>query len=251
SFASKLDVVDVHFIPISALNGDNVVDRSENTPWYQGSTLLYYLENVHIGSDYNLIDTRFPVQFVVRPNNDDFHDYRGYAGRVAGGILKKGDEVMLLPSGFTSKIAKIDTFSGEVEEAFPPMSVTMLLEDDFDLSRGDMIVRVNNQPNVVQDLDLMICWFSDKPLQENGKYAIMHTTQEARCVVKEIRYRLDINTLHRDLEDKQIKMNDIARIAIRTTKPLFADAYRKNRITGSVILIDEHTNNTVGAGMII
>jgi sulfate adenylyltransferase subunit 1 len=251
SFASKLDVVDVHFIPISALNGDNVVDRSENTPWYQGSTLLYYLENVHIGSDYNLIDTRFPVQFVVRPNNDDFHDYRGYAGRVAGGILKKGDEVMLLPSGFTSKIAKIDTFSGEVEEAFPPMSVTMLLEDDFDLSRGDMIVRVNNQPNVLQDLDLMICWFSDKPLQENGKYAIMHTTQEARCVVKEIRYRLDINTLHRDLEDKQIKMNDIARIAIRTTKPLFADAYRKNRITGSVILIDEHTNNTVGAGMII
>lgn len=251
SFASKLDVVDVHFIPISALNGDNVVDRSENTPWYQGSTLLYYLENVHIGSDYNLIDTRFPVQFVVRPNNDDFHDYRGYAGRVAGGILKKGDEVMLLPSGFTSKIAKIDTFSGEVEEAYPPMSVTMLLEDDFDLSRGDMIVRVNNQPNVLQDLDLMICWFSDKPLQENGKYAIMHTTQEARCVVKEIRYRLDINTLHRDLENKQIKMNDIARIAIRTTKPLFADAYRKNRITGSVILIDEHTNNTVGAGMII
>jgi sulfate adenylyltransferase subunit 1 len=250
-FASKLDVVDVHFIPISALKGDNVVDRSSKTAWYDGPTLMYYLENVHIGSDHNLIDVRFPVQYVVRPYNDDFHDYRGYAGRVAGGVMRKGDEVTLLPSGFTTKISKIETYDGEVEEAFPPMSVTVHTESDFDLSRGDMIVRTNNQPEVTQDLDMMISWFSQTPLQPNGKYTIMHTTQEARCVVKDIQYRLDINTLHRDLENKTIKMNDIARIVVRTTKPLFVDEYRKNRITGSVILVDERTNNTVGAGMII
>ncbi len=251
SFASKLDVVDVHFIPISALKGDNVVHRSDKTPWYDGPTLMYYLENVHIGSDHNLIDVRFPVQYVVRPNTDEHHDYRGYAGRIAGGVMKKGDEVMLLPSGFTTKVAKIDTFDGELEQAFPPMSVTVLLEDDLDLSRGDMIVRVNNQPEVTQDMEVMMCWFSDRPLQPRGKYTIMHTTQEARCVVKEIRYKLDINTLHRDLEDNDIRMNDIARVVLRTTKPLFVDEYRKNRITGSIILIDEGTNNTVGAGMII
>lgn len=251
SFASKLDVVDVHFIPISALKGDNVVHRSEKTPWYDGPTLMYYLENVHIGGDHNLIDVRFPVQFVVRPNTDEFHDYRGYAGRLAGGVMKKGDEVMLLPSGFTTKIAKIDTADGELEEAFPPMSVTVLLENDLDLSRGDMIVRVNNQPEVTQDLEIMVCWFTDRPLQPRGKYTIMHTTQEARCIVKEIRYKLNINTLHRDLEDNEIRMNDIARVVLRTTKPLFVDEYRKNRITGSIILIDEGTNNTVGAGMII
>ncbi len=251
NFASKLDVVDVHFIPISALKGDNVVHRSDKTAWYDGPTLMYYLENVHIGSDHNLIDVRFPVQYVVRPNTDEHHDYRGYAGRIAGGVMRKGDEVMLLPSGFTTKIAKIDTFDGELEQAFPPMSVTVLLEDDLDLSRGDMIVRVNNQPEITQDLEIMISWFSDRPLQERGKYTIMHTTQEARCVVKEIRYKLNINSLHRDLEDKEIRMNDIARVVLRTTKPLFVDEYRKNRITGSVILIDEGTNNTVGAGMII
>lgn len=250
-FASKLDVNDVNFIPISALNGDNVVDRSPKTSWYEGPTLLYYLENVHIGSDHNFIDVRFPVQSIIRPYNDDFHDYRGYAGRVAGGILKKGDKVTLLPSGFTSTIAKIDSFDGELEEAFPPMSVTVLLEDKMDLSRGDMIVRENNQPEVTQDLDLMICWFNEKPLQPRGKYTVLHTTQEARCIIKEVRYRLDINSLHRDLEDRTIKMNDIARIVIRTTKPLFTDAYRKNRITGSVILVDEGTNETVGAGMVI
>ncbi|MEM9991071.1 MAG: sulfate adenylyltransferase subunit CysN [Bacteroidota bacterium] len=251
NFASKLDVVDVHFIPISALKGDNVVHRSAKTPWYDGPTLMYYLENVHIGSDHNLIDVRFPVQFVIRPNTDEFHDYRGYAGRLAGGVIKKGDEVMLLPSGFTTKVAKIDTADGEIEQAFPPMSATVLLEDDLDLSRGDMIVRVNNQPTITQDLDAMVCWFSDKPLQERGKYTIMHTTQEARCIIKEIRYKLDINSLHRDLENKNIRMNDIARVVLRTTKPLFVDEYRKNRITGSIIIIDEATNNTVGAGMII
>ncbi|MBX2817444.1 MAG: GTP-binding protein [Saprospiraceae bacterium] len=250
-FSNKLDVKDIHFIPISALKGDNVVDRSENMPWYDGQTLMYYLENVHIGSDHNLIDCRFPVQFVIRPYNDDFHDYRGYAGRVAGGVFKKGDDVLLLPSGFTTRIAKIETHDGEVQEAFPPMSVTIRLEDDFDLGRGDMIVRPNNKPDVAQDIDAMICWFNEGPMLNRGKYTIMHTTQQARCIVKEVRYTLDINTLHRNQEDLQVKMNDIARVVLRTTKPLFTDEYRKNRITGSFILIDEGTNNTVGAGMII
>lgn len=250
-FAAKLDVKDVHFIPISALKGDNVVHRSERMDWYDGSTLMYYLENVHIASDYNFIDSRFPVQCVIRPNTDEHHDYRGYGGRIAGGIMKKGDEVIVLPSGFTSKIKKIDSFDGELQQAFPPMSVTVLLEDEIDISRGDMIVRVNNQPEITQDMDVMISWFNEKPLAARGKYTIMHTTQEARCMVKEIKYRLDINTLHRDLENKEIKMNDIARVTLRTTKPLFIDAYRKNRITGSVILVDEGTNETVGAGMII
>lgn len=250
-FAAKLDVKDVHFIPISALKGDNVVHRSEKMDWYEGSTLMYYLENVHIASDYNFIDPRFPVQYVVRPNTDEHHDYRGYAGRIAGGIMKKGDEVMVLPSGFTSKIKKIDSFDGELQEAFPPMSVTVLLEDEIDISRGDMIVRVNNQPKITQDMDVMISWFNERPLKPNGKYTIMHTTQEARCMIKEVKYRLDINTLHRDLENKEIKMNDIGRITLRITKSLFVDAYRKNRITGSIILVDEGTNETVGAGMIV
>jgi len=251
SFASKLDVHDVSFIPVSALKGDNIVDRSENMPWYQGSTLLYYLENVHIASDYNFIDCRFPVQYIVRPYNDDYHDYRGYAGRIAGGIFKRGDEVMMLPSGFTTKISKIETYDGEVEEAFPPMSVTMHIEDDFDISRGDMIVRVNNVPRQDQEVDLMICWFNERPLQERGKYILRHSTKEARCIIREVRYRMDVNTLHRDTTSKQINMNDIARISIRSTLPLFVDPYNKNRITGSVILVDEGTNETVAAGMVI
>jgi sulfate adenylyltransferase subunit 1 len=251
SFASKLDVYDIHFIPISALKGDNVVTRSDKTEWYQGPTLLYYLESVHIASDHNFIDCRFPVQMVLRPNTDEYHDYRGYSGRIAGGVFKKGDKVMLLPSGFTSTIAKIDSFDGELEEAFPPMSVTMLLEDDLDLSRGDMIVRENNVPETTQDLEVMVCWFNEKPLQLRGKYAILHTTQEARCIIKEIRYKMDINTLHRNVEDQDIRMNDIARIVVRSTKPLFVDSYRKNRITGSILLVDEATHETVGAGMII
>ena len=252
SFAAKLDVKDVSFIPISALKGDNVVNRSEKMEWYQGGTLMYYLENVHIASDHNFIDGRFPVQMVIRPYNDDFHDYRGYAGRVAGGSLKLGDEIVALPSGFSSTITRIVGPSGDQEVAFPPQSVTILLKDDIDISRGDMIVRANNQPEIVQDVDLMICWFDNlKPLIPRGKYIIKHTTQEARCIVKEIRYKLDINTLSRDQEDLNIKMNDISRIQIRVTKPLFVDAYRKNRITGSVILVDEGTNNTVAAGMVI
>ena len=250
-FSFKLDVNDVQFIPISALLGDNVVDKSQNMDWYEGPTLLYYLENVHIGSDHNFIDCRFPIQFVTRPNTDDFHDYRGYSGRIAGGIIKKGDKVVLLPSGFTTTITKIDTYDGELEEAYPPMSVTMLLEEDFDLSRGDMIARVNNQPTVSQDLEVMVCWFHENPLRLRGKYSILHTTKDVRCIVKDIRYKLNINTLHRDQDDKEIKMNDIARVVLRTTKPLFYDSYRKNRITGSIIFVDEHTNETVGAGMII
>ena len=250
-FAARLEIKDVQFIPISALKGDNVVHRSENTDWYEGSTLMYYLENVHIGSDHNLIDCRFPVQYVIRPYTDEYHDYRGYAGRVAGGVFRKGDEVMLLPSGFSSKIKSIDTFEGELEEAFAPMSVTMTLEDDLDLSRGDMIVRPNNKPNVEQDLELMICWFNEKPLQLRGKYTLMHTSNEVRCVIKDVRYKMNINTLSRDMEFDSINMNDIARIQIRTTKPLFFDSYNRNRITGSVILVDEGSHETVAAGMII
>ena len=251
-FASKLDVKDVTFIPISALKGDNVVNRSENMDWYEGSTLMYYLENVHIASDYNRIDNRFPVQFVVRPYSDEFHDYRGYAGRVAGGTFKVGDNVVALPSGFGSKIKSIVGPRGEQADAIPPESVTLLLEDDIDISRGDMIVRPNNQPEVTQNLDLMICWFDHaKSLQLNGKYAIRHSTQEARCVVKEIKYKLDIETLSRDQDNLEIKVNDIARVVLRTTKPLFIDTYSQNRITGSIILIDEATNNTVGVGMVI
>lgn len=251
SFASKLDVNDIHFLPISALKGDNVVNKSSNMSWYEGSTLLYTLENIHIASDHNFIDCRFPVQYVIRPNNDDYHDYRGYAGRIAGGIFKKGDQVVVHPSGFSSKIKAIHTADGEIQEAYPPMSVSMLLEDDIDVSRGDMIVRENNQANVTQDLEVMICWFNAKAMQLRGKYTLLHTSQEVRCVIKDIRYKLDINTLHRNQEDKQIEMNDIARVVIRTTKPLFIDPYRKNRVTGAMILIDEGSHETVGAGMII
>ncbi len=251
AFAAKLDVKDVAYIPISALHGDNIVHRSENMSWYEGPTLLYYLENVHIASDYNFIDCRFPVQLVIRPNTDAFHDYRGYAGRVAGGVFKKGDKVMLLPSGFTSVIKAIDTYEGEVEEAFPPMSVTLRLENELDLSRGDMIVRENNMPRVTQDLDLMICWFDSRPLRVRGKYIIQHTSRTARCLIKEVRYKMDVNTLHRNLEDKEIGMNDVARISLRTTSPLFVDPYSRNRTTGSVILIDEASNQTVAAGMVL
>ena len=250
AFASKLSAKDLHFIPISALKGDNVVNPSEKMPWYNGSTLMYLLENIHIASDENHIDCRFPIQYVVRPQSEKFPDYRGYAGRIAGGVFRKGDKVAVLPSGFTSTIKSIDFHDEEIEEAFPPMSVTLRLEDDIDISRGDMIVRENNKTESDQDIDLMVCWLSEKPLQLNGKYSIQHTTNSARCMIKEIVYKLDINTLHRNVEDKQTQMNDIARIRIRTTKPLHFDPYQKNRRTGSIIIIDEATNVTVGAGMI-
>lgn len=251
AFASKLETIDIHFLPISALNGDNVVDRSPNMPWYEGSTLLHLLENVHISSDQNHIDCRFPVQYVIRPMKNEFHDYRGFAGRVAGGVFRKGDKITVLPSGFNSTIKSIDTFTGEVEEAFAPMSVTITLEDEIDISRGDMIARENNQPQVSQDIDVMICWFNNKPLQPNSKFVIRHTTREARAIVKEINYKVDINTLHRNEDDKTINMNDIARVRLRTTVPLLFDSYSRNRNTGSIILVDEATNETVAAGMII
>jgi sulfate adenylyltransferase subunit 1 len=250
-FASKLEVKDIHFIPISALVGDNVVERSERMGWYEGSTLLYLLENIHIGSDNNHIDCRFPIQYVIRPQSDSFHDYRGYAGRIASGVFKPGDEVIILPSGFTSRIKSIDTFDGKVEEAFAPMSVTITLEDDIDISRGDMIVRVNNQPEESQDIEVILCWFNNNPMNPNAKYLLMHTTKDVKAIVKEINYKIDINTLHRMEDDKSIGMNDIARVKLRTTQPLFYDSYDKNRNTGSLILIDEGTKETVAAGMII
>ncbi|MEX0812483.1 MAG: sulfate adenylyltransferase subunit CysN [Chitinophagales bacterium] len=250
-FATKLDVKDVRFIPISALFGDNVVTRSKKTDWYDGPTLLYSLETIHIASDQNHIDARYPVQTVIRPQTTEFHDYRGYAGRIAGGVFKKGDQIMVLPSGFTSKIKSIDTLNGQIEEAFAPMSVSMTLEDDIDISRGDMIVRENNSPRVEQNIDLMVCWLNERPLQHRGKYMLKHTSKEVRCIVKDIKYKLNINTLHRNEGDKNIGLNDISRISIRTTSPLFHDSYRRNRNTGSVILVDEGTHETVGAGMII
>ena len=251
AFTSKLEVSDIRYIPLSALHGDNVVDRSENMKWYEGPTLLYALENTHISSDENLIDCRFPVQYVIRPMTTEYHDYRSYAGRIAGGVFKKGDDVLVVPSGLTSKIKAIQYAEKEVEEAFAPMSVSLLLEDEIDISRGDMIVRPNNAPGVDQDIEAMLCWFNEKPLMINGKYAIKHTSRDARCIVKDIKYKVDINTLHRIEDDKNIKMNDIARVQIRTTVPLMNDKYYRNRITGSFILIDEGTNETVGAGMII
>ena len=250
-FSSKLTTKDIRFLPISALNGDNVVNRSKNMDWYEGSTLLHTLENIHIASDHNLIDCRFPVQHVIRPQKEEFHDFRGYSGRIAGGVFKKNDEVILLPSGFQSKIKSILNFENEIEEAYAPMSVTITLEDDLDVSRGDMIVRVKNQPKILQDIEMMVCWMGEKPLLTKGKYTIKHTTNEVRCIVKEILYKVDINSLHRDTEDKSINCNDIARIAVRVTNPLFVDKYNDNRTTGSLIIIDESTNNTVGAGMII
>lgn len=250
-FSSKLNIPDIRFIPISALNGDNIVDRSQNMPWYQGSTLLYTLETVHIASDLDYVNSRFPVQCVIRPQNDEYHDFRGYAGRVAGGVFKPGDEVLALPSGFASKIKAIETMDGPLEEAFAPMSVTITLEDEIDISRGDMIVKPNNQPNITQDVEVMVCWLNEKPLQANGKYILKHTGKECRCIVKEVRYKININTLHRIEDDKNIGLNDIGRIFLRTTSPLFCDSYNKNRTTGSLILIDEFTNETVGAGMIL
>lgn len=250
-FSDKLDIRDLYFIPISALKGDNVVDRSQHMSWYQGPTLMYSLEHLHISNDQNFTDPRFPVQYVVRPNTDEFHDYRGYAGRVAGGVFQKGEKVVVLPSGFTSKIKSIDTMKESLEMAFPPQSVTITLEDDIDISRGDMIVKADNQPQSSQDITAMICWLNEKPMRPAGKYFIRHTTREARCIVKEVNYKVNINNLEKDLDDKHIGLNEIAEVTLRTTQPLFFDSYRKNRITGSLVLVDEGTNETVCAGMIL
>lgn len=250
-FSAKLSVKDVTFIPISALMGDNVVEESTKMPWYKGSTLLYHLENVHIGNDNNLRDGRFPVQHIIRPHSDKFHDFRGYAGRVAGGIFRKGQKVMALPSGFTTTIKSVEIHGEEIEDAFPPMSVTITLEDEIDISRGDMIVRENNKPEIGQDIECYVAWMDDTPLKLNGKYALKHTSKDVKCIVKDIAYKMDINNLSRITEDFKIELNDIGRIKLRTTKPLFYDSYRKNRLTGSFILVDEATNITVGACMII
>ena len=250
-FAAKLEFADLTFIPVSALHGDNVIQHSPNTPWYGGPTLLWHLENVYIGSDRNLIDPRFPVQYVVRPMSNEFHDYRGYAGQVAGGTFRPGDEVVVLPSGFTTTVAAVDMFGASIAEAVPPMSVTIRLTDEIDISRGDMLARPHNQPTASQDVEAMVCWFSDRPLSERNQYAIKHTTRTARALVKDLHYRLDVNTLHRDDKAGRLGMNDIGRISLRTTAPLFYDEYRRNRTTGSFILIDETTNETAGAGMIL
>jgi bifunctional enzyme CysN/CysC/sulfate adenylyltransferase subunit 1 len=250
SFATKLTIPDLTVIPVSALLGDNVVTRSEHMPWYQGPSLLHHLENVHVASDRDLVDPRFAVQYVIRPKSDEFHDYRGYAGRVAGGVLKPGDDVLVLPSGMTSRIAGIDMFQTELTEAFPPMSVTVRLEDDVDVSRGDMICRPQNAPQPNQDIDAMVCWMATAPLRPRQKLAIKHTTRSGRALVKDVIYRLDVNSLHRDLETRELALNEIGRVQIRTTVPLLCDPYEKNRTTGSFILIDEATGATVGAGMI-
>lgn len=250
NFAAKLNIADLAVIPVSALHGDNVVTRSEHTPWYQGTSLLHHLENVHIASDHNLIDVRFPVQYVIRPQSSRYRDYRGYAGQVAGGVLRPGDEVIVLPSGFSTHVAAVDTADGPVTEAYPSMSVTIRLTDDLDVSRGDMICQPRNAPAATQDIDAMVCWMSESPLYRGQKLTLKHTTRSVRALVKELQYRLDVNTLHRETDVDNLGLNDIGRVRVRTTLPLFCDAYRRNRITGSFVLINEATNHTVGAGMI-
>jgi len=251
-FASRLEnVSELTFIPLSALKGDNVVERSENMPWYKGAPLLYHLENVYVGSDANHVDARFPVQWVIRPHSDRHHDFRGFAGRVAGGVFKLGDEITALPSGFTTKISKIMLGEKEIEEAFFPQSVTIQLEDEIDISRGDMLVKPNNQPNSSQDLDARICWFSgSKKLTQGGKYLIKHTTKTAQAMISEISYKVDVNSLRKNEEDIEFNMNDIGRIKFRTSEPIFYDTYRRNRNTGSFILIDPFTHQTLAAGML-
>lgn len=250
-FASKMLITDIRFIPISALLGDNVVNRSENMDWYQGAPLLHTLETLHISSDVNKVDARFPVQTVLRPQSEGFIDYRGYAGRLAGGMLRVGDEVSVLPSGFNSRVKGIDGPDGPLQEAIVPMSISVTLEDDIDIGRGDMIVRTNNQPEPSQDLEVMLCWLNNNSAKPRAKYTIRHTSNEQKAMIKEVLYKLDINTLGRTKDDLEIGMNDICKVKIRTTKPLMIDPYRENRITGSIILIDETTNETVAAGMVV
>ncbi len=251
-FASRLDnIVEITDIPISALNGDNVVDKSEHMPWYQGPTFLYHLENVYVGGEENHVDARFPVQWVIRPMSDEWHDFRGYAGRVAGGVFKPGDEVTVLPSGFTTRVKAIHSPDGEQEEAFAPQSVCLTLTEEIDISRGDTLVKSNNPPRVEQDIEAMICWFSNKPMPPKAKLVIRHTTQETKAVIQEVKYHVDINTLHKIEGVDSFAMNDIGRISLRTAVPLIHDSYRRNRITGSFILIDPGSNETVAAGMIV
>lgn len=251
-FASRLDnIVEITPIPISALNGDNIVDKSEHMPWFQGSSLLYHLESVYVGGDENHVEARFPVQWVIRPQSDQFHDFRGFAGRIAGGVFKPGDPVTVLPSGFSTRIKTIYQDENELDEAFAPQSVCLTLEDEIDISRGDMLVKPNNPPEQGQDIDAMICWFSNTNLNPRAKFIIRHTTRETKAVIREISYKVDINTLRKDEDTTSFSLNEIGRISLRTAAPLFYDAYNKNRHTGSFILIDPGTNETVAAGMIV
>ena len=251
SISDKLDIKDIRFVPISALKGDNVVDRSKNMDWYDGPTLMYLLEHLHISNDLNFMDARFPVQYVVRPQSDEYHDYRGYTGRIAGGVFKPGEKVVVMPSGFTSTIKSIDSMNEKLDLAFPPQSVSIILEDDIDISRGDMIVKEKSLPQVNQDITMMICWLNEKPMNLGGKYVLKHTTKDVRCVIKTVDYKVNINTLDKIYDDNNIGLNEIGQLTIRTTQPLLFDSYRKNRITGSVIFVDEGTNETVCAGMIL
>ena len=251
SFSSKLNVKDIRFIPISALKGDNIVNKSKEMEWYTGATLIHELENVHISSDLNHIDCRFPVQTVIRPHREEYQDFRAYAGRIESGVFKSGDKVKILPSGFNTSIKNIYLDSASIDEAFSPMSVSFTLEDDLDISRGDMIVRENNIPQITQDLDVIITWMNNKPLQKNSKFYLKHTSQEVKAIVTDIKYEININTLHRNLDVDNLKLNSIGRISLRTSNPLFVDRYKVNRRTGSLILIDFRTFETVGAGIII
>ena len=249
--SSKMLVTDIRFIPMSALLGDNVVNRSENMTWYQGAPMLHTLETMHISSDINKVDARFPVQTVLRPQSESHRDYRGYAGRVSSGIFRPGDEITVMPSGFTSIIKSIDTLDKTLNEAHAPMSVSITLEDDIDISRGDMIVRSNNKPEASQDIEVMLCWLNNASAKPRAKYTIRHTSNDQKAMIKEVIYKIDVNTLDRNTEDKDLEMNSISKVKIRTTKPLMVDSYRENRTTGSIILVDDTTNETVAAGMIV
>lgn len=252
-FASRLDnVADITAIPLSALNGDNVVEKSAAMPWYEGSSLLYHLETVYTGGTSNHVDARFPVQWIIRPLSNEWHDFRGYAGRISGGVFKPGDAVTVLPSGFTTKVKKIYLPGGkEIDEAFPPQSVVMTLENEIDISRGDMLVKANNPPESSQDIEAMVCWFSQKPMEPRGKYLVRHTTKEAKAIVQELRYQVDIETLHKKEGVTSLSMNEIGRISLRSASPLFHDSYRRNRSTGSFVLVDPGTHETVAAGMVV
>jgi bifunctional enzyme CysN/CysC len=249
-WTARLQVADVTFIPISALHGDNVVERSTTMPWYDGSPLLYHLEHVVIAPDRNLADVRFPVQWVIRPNTDEFHDYRGYAGQVAGGVLRPGDEVLVLPSGQRTAIDAIETFEGDIETAFPAMSVTVRVRDELDISRGDMLVAIDDPPQAARELEAMVCWMGESPLRPGARLGIKHTTRSTQARVEELEYRVEINTLGRESAG-ELALNEIGRVRIRTGSPLIADPYARNRTTGSFILIDEASNDTVAAGMVL
>jgi sulfate adenylyltransferase subunit 1 (EFTu-like GTPase family) len=249
-WAARLELPDITFIPISALHGDNVVERSDKMQWYGAAPLLYHLEHVVIAADRNLSDVRFPVQWVIRPMSDEHHDYRGYAGQVAGGVLRPGTDVMVLPSGQRTRLESIDTFDGPRDAAFPTMSVALRFADQLDISRGDMIVEPDDHPTAARELDAMVCWMSDQPLQPRGRYVIKHTTRSARVVVEELEHRVDVNSLGQE-EAAQLELNEIGRVKLRSSAPLMVDPYARNRTTGSFILIDETTNDTVGAGMVV